>query len=375
MKPRSALVVALIAVAVSAASCDLQIRGTQGNGGETNAFPEPLPSVSFDQSEEDPPSSSVAEVIESVLPSVVNVRVTALQQDAFGDISEGKGQGSGVVIDKRGVIITNNHVVQSATEVTIVLHDGRKLEGTVVGTDPEHDLAVVRVEADDLTPIEFGRSSALRLGDEVIALGFPLGLVGGPSVTQGIVSAQNRRIQIPTIGSPQESTLSGLIQTDAAINPGNSGGPLVDLNGRLVGINTAAAGAAAAENVGFAINIDSAIPIIQEIVTTPPEERAWMGVILSPLTPALAGELGIPTDTEGAVLDQIVSGSPAEEAGLEQGDVVTAVDGQDVSSPDELINALTEYEPGDVVELEVVDADESTTIDVELGVRPPAFDQ
>lgn len=373
MKKLSWLPVALVSLALVAPSCDFQIRGNARGDERKAAPPEPLPTVSFDQSDEGPPSSSAAEVIEKVLPSVVNVRVTAFQEDPLGGIREGKGQGSGVVIEKRGVIITNNHVVSGATEVTIVLHDGRRLEGTVVGTDPEHDLAVVRVDADDLSPIEFGRSSALRLGDEVIALGFPLGLVGGPTVTQGIVSAQNRRIPITSVAN-QDAVLSGLIQTDAAINPGNSGGPLVDLNGRLVGINTAAAGAASAENVGFAINVDSAIPIIKEILTTPPEERAWMGVILGDLTPAIAGELGIPTDTEGAVIGQVVSGSPAEEAGLKDGDVVTAVEGESVTSSNELIDALTEFEPGGIVEIEIVDSDGSRTIEVELGVRPIAFD-
>lgn len=358
---------ALIVLALAGTAC-VDIRSN--NPGDQ--LTEPLPDVSLEQSNEGPPPSAVADVVEKVLPSVVNVRVTALSSDPLtGDVQEGKGQGSGVVIDRRGVIVTNNHVVQTATEVTVVLNDGRRLTGSVVDTDPEHDLAVIRVDADDLAPIEFGRSKALRLGDDVIALGFPLGLVGGPSVTKGIVSALDRRISVT--GQTEGGELSGLIQTDAAINPGNSGGALVDLNGRLVGINTAAAGAASAENVGFAINIDSAIPIIKEILTTPPEKRPWMGVILGDVEPAQASELGLPPDTTGALITQIIPGSPAEDAGLEEGDVVTAVNGEAVGSASELIDVLTGFKPEDVVELEVVNPDGTRTVDVTLEVRPPAF--
>ena len=362
----------LLALALAGSACGLQLRSNKADPAPPDL--EPLPDITFEQSDERPPESDVADVIQQVLPSVVNVRVTALQSDPFtGDIEEGRGQGSGVVIDERGVIVTNNHVVQQATQVTVVLHDGRRLEGTVVDTDPEHDLAVVRVEADDLTPIEFGRASALRLGDDVLAIGFPLGLVGGPTVTQGIVSAQNRTIPIGDGTGGDSLKLSGLIQTDAAINPGNSGGALVDLNGRLVGINTAAASAAAAENVGFAINIDSALPIIKEILTTPPDDRAWMGVILEDYDTALAEELDLPADLEGALITQVVSESPAEEAGLESGDVVTEVEGIEVDQAQDLIDALVDYEPGTTVNLQVTDSEGSHSVDVELGVRPPAF--
>lgn len=362
------MAIVLLSLSLAAGACNVRLRGTSDEAQNL----EPLPDVTFAQNGEAPTPSTTAEVVEKVLPSVVNVRVRALQPDLItGDVREGRGQGSGVVIDRRGVIVTNNHVVQSATEVTIVLHDGRRLDGAVVDTDPERDLAVVRVDADDLTPIEFGRADSLRLGDEVIALGFPLGLVGGPSVTQGIVSALDRTITVDGDGGE----LSGLIQTDAAINPGNSGGALVDMNGRLVGINTAAAGAASAENVGFAINIDSAIPVIEEILTKPPEQRAWMGVILGELNPAVAGELGIPTDTEGAVIEQVIEGSPAENAELEAGDVVTGVNGSAVSSPAELIENLTDYKPEEVVKLDIVGAGGARSVDVTLGVRPPAFNE
>ncbi|MDQ4144155.1 MAG: trypsin-like peptidase domain-containing protein [Actinomycetota bacterium] len=372
MKKRSLLLVAgVTALALLGPACDFQIRSNSGQDAQSDL--EPLPDVVFAQSEESPPSSGVADTIEKVLPSVVNVRVTALREDLLGGIEEGRGQGSGVIIDKRGVIVTNNHVVQQATEVTVVLNDGRKLDGTVIGTSPENDVAVVRVEADDLTPIEFGRSEALRLGDEVIALGFPLGLTGGPTVTQGIVSALERKIQVGSTGA--STTLEGLIQTDAAINPGNSGGPLVDLNGRLVGINTAAAGAASAENVGFAINIDEAIPVIEEILTSPAEDRPWMGVLLQDVEPEIVEdlELDLPDDLQGALIYHIISDSPAEAEGLEIGEVITEVDGQDVTRAQDLIDTLAEYEPGRSVELEVVNEEGTRTVELELAVRPGGF--
>ncbi|MDQ3985676.1 MAG: trypsin-like peptidase domain-containing protein [Actinomycetota bacterium] len=364
----------LALVAVLSTACELQLQPRSEAGGPESVeiaeapTPEPLPSLDFDQSEQGPPRSSVADTIQKVLPSVVNVRVRSVRTGVFGE-EEGKGEGSGVVIDRRGVIVTNNHVIAGATEVKIVLSDGRQLIGTVSGAVPERDLAVVRVDADDLTPIELGDSDRLRLGDEVIAIGFPLGL--GPTVTKGIVSAQNRRIDVNSGGAAQQ--LSGLIQTDAAINPGNSGGALVDLNGRLVGINTAAAGAGFAENVGFAININSALPVIEEILTKPPSKRAWLGVFLNSVDSPDGQLLGVDPELEGALIIQVVSGSPADAAGLEAGDVVTALDGAPIADHNELIDTLTEFDPGDEVELEITNEEGVSTVTVELARRPQTF--
>ena len=371
---KTTLVLVTVALALVGSACEFQLRSNGPSANDEATF-EPLPDVDFAQSDEDPPSSSTADTIEKVLPSVVNVRVTSLRQDVLGGIEEGRGQGSGVIIDKRGVIVTNNHVVQQATEVTVVLHDGRRLDGTVVDTEPSKDLAVVRVDADDLTPIEFGRSGDLRLGDEVIALGFPLGLTGGPTVTQGIVSALDRALEVGTPGENNVTSLEGLVQTDAAINPGNSGGPLVDLNGRLIGINTAAAGAAAAENVGFAINIDDAIPVIEEILTTPPDRRPWMGVLLADAEAADDAEvdLDLPEGLRGALITHVISDSPAEAAGLEVGEVVTEVDGGPVRSAQELIDTVAEFDPGDAVEFEVVGADGTRSVELQLAERPGGF--
>lgn len=317
-----------------------------------------------------PPHSELSEVVEEALPSVVNVKVESVNLSQTGPI-EGQGEGSGVVIDEKGIILTNYHVVEGAVEVRVVFTDDREpLEGRVIGGDIDRDLAVIEVEAGDLDAIPIGSSDELRLGDGVVALGFPLGL-GGPTVTSGILSGTNRTIEARAATGIER--LFGLLQTDAAINPGNSGGALVDLNGRLVGINTAVAGSA--ENIGFAIAIDKALPIINEILTDPPEQQAWLGVQLGDITsPALAEELGLPSDTEGAVVFGVIPGSPAEEVNLEEGDVIVSLDGEDITSSEELITALRELDPGTEVELRVLSADGERTVSTELVQRPATFD-
>jgi S1-C subfamily serine protease len=267
------------------------------------------------------------------------------------------------VLDEEGIIITNFHVVSGAVDVRVVLSNRETLEGRVIGGLPESDLAVIQVDADDLTPIELGRSESLRLGDDVIAIGFPLG-VSSPTVTKGILSATDRNIT-----TVDNQRFTDLLQTDAAINPGNSGGPLVDANGRLIGINSAAAQAGAAENIGFAIPIDEALPVIRQLLEEPAEQQAWIGVQLTDLNEQIADQLGLPVD-EGALIATTFEGSPAADAGLEQGDVVVAVDDREIGSAAELIEAIGGRNPGDEITLRVVGTDGERTVDVELGQRP-----
>jgi S1-C subfamily serine protease len=330
----------------------------------------PVEAVNLEQADEAPPPSHTAEVVHQVLPSVVNVRVTSVQFDPITGETQGRGQGSGVVIAKDGIIVTNFHVVSQAVDVEVALSDGRELKGEVIGAAPENDLAVIRVEADDLVPMELGNSDSLRLGDDVIAIGFPLDL-GGATVTKGIVSAKNRRISPQGGSTPLR--LTGILQTDAAINPGNSGGALVDANGRLVGINSAAAGAATAENIGFAIPIDEVVPVIEEILSEPPEQRAWIGIDISvPLTPEAAAQLGLPV-SEGVLVAGTFDGSPAEEAGIERGDVIVSVDGSPVASSADLADVLGRLDPGDEVEIRLVNSSGERTVTVELDQRPAEF--
>ena len=313
------------------------------------------------------PHSELAEVVEEALPSVVNVKV-----DESIDPTQGGGEGSGVVIDESGIILTNYHVVEGALEVRVVFTDDRDpLEGQVIGGDIDKDLAVIQVDADDLEAIPVGSSSRMKLGDDVVAIGFPLGL-GGPTVTSGILSGTNREIQARA--GTQVETLYGLIQTDAAINPGNSGGPLLDRDGRLIGINTAVAGLA--ENIGFAIPIDDALPIINEILTEPPEQRAWLGVQTVDITsPVVAEELGVPADVEGAVVVSVIADSPAAASDLAEGDVIVAIDDEPVASSDQLVATLAELDPGTQVDLTVVSAAGERTITVELAQRPLTLDR
>ena len=336
---------------------------SNGSGGPASGIS--IGSLDLDQSVSAVPSKTAA-IVQKVLPSVVNVRVTALSQDSFGDIQEGKGEGSGVVIDSEGVIVTNFHVVSGAVDVEVVLQDGRKLDGRVVGGVQDKDLAVVKVDADDLKPIELGSSETARLGQDVIAVGYPLGL-GGVTVTKGILSAKGRTIEPQ--GGP---SLTDLLQTDAAINPGNSGGALVDAAGRLIGINSAAAGAATAENIGFAIPVDSAIPVIREIIAEPPEQHAWMGVSTATLTSVIAAQLGLPI-VEGALITHVYDDTPAAAAGLIQGEVVTAVDGEPIATSEDLVDHLSEEDPGAEVELTIVSAEGDRLVTVTLEQRPPVF--
>lgn len=342
----------------------------------TEDDPSAVPDVDLTQDDAPPPPSDTADVVERVLPSLVNVKVSGFSQSALGS-NPTEGQGSGVVIDSDGVIVTNYHVVRGAVRVRILFQDGSDaVDGRVIGTEPERDLAVIKVPIAGLTPIKIGSSESLRLGDDVIALGFPLGL-GGPTVTKGIVSGKNRNLEVPRGAQPgvnddDDNTVNfqGLLQTDAAINPGNSGGPLIDTAGRLVGINTAAAGAGSAENVGFAIAIDSALPVIQEIIDEPAEERAWLGVLVADIEPTTAAELELPTDTEGALITEIVRGAPAAEAGIEPGDVITSIEGEDITRAQDLTETLIDYEPGTTVLVEIVNADGRDTVQVTLAQRP-----
>ena len=302
---------------------------------------------------------SLADMIERVLPSVVNVRTTS-----FGG---GSGEGSGVVLDRRGIILTNNHVVEGTTRVNVAFtqaHRSRVLRGEVIGVAPERDLAVIRVDATDLVPISVGSSAALRLGDGVVAIGFPLGL-GGPTVTQGIVSGLDRNVE-PGGGA----RLRGLLQTDAAINPGNSGGPLVDLAGRLVGINTAVARLQDAENIGFAISIDAALPVIARI-RRGSGARAWFGVAVGSVeSDAAAVRLGLDPSVRGVVVSAVYDGQPGARAELVVGDVIVRIDGRAIRSAAAYELELARHDPGDRIELELIDSAGPRLATVELVRRP-----
>jgi len=303
-------------------------------------------------------AGSLADVVERVLPSVVNVRTKS-----FGG---GEGDGSGVVLDRAGIIVTNNHVVEGTTSVTVVFNDGlhtSPLPGTVIGTSPERDLAVIRVAPTDLIPLRVARSSSLRLGDAVFAVGFPLGL-GGPSVTSGIVSGLDRTID----GS--NGKLTGLLQTDAAINPGNSGGALVDRLGRLVGINTAGVRLAEAENVSFAIAIDGALPVIERIRNQTPATEAWLGIAFGSVdSDAAAVQLGLDVSVRGAAVTAVYPGGPGAKAELAVGDVIIAADDVPIDSAADLAKLIAARKVGDELDLELIDSRGPRLVTVALVKR------
>ena len=291
---------------------------------------------------------------------------------AEGQIVE-QGEGTGFVVDPSGVVVTNFHVLDAPTGVNVlgiqvVTADGQRLPARLIGGDPEADVAVLQVEAEgSLAAVPLGRSDELELGEPVVALGFALGLEGGPSVTSGIVSALDRTIRAGS--ETQTRTYEDLIQTDAAINPGNSGGPLVNLEGQVVGINTAGVQAASAENIGFAIAIDRATSVIEDAIADPEAPQAYMGVSTSDVTPAVAAQLGL-SISEGALVQDVVSGGPSDRAGIVPGDVIIEIAGEGIGSSEDISDVLADLEPEQVVEVVAITPDgNEESFDVTLGAR------
>jgi serine protease Do len=315
-----------------------------------------------------------AKVATRVLPSVVNVTTDVYQASPTGAPEEGQGIGTGFIVRANGVVVTNCHVVQGASRITVFTSEDEptRYDARVIGGDCEHDLAVLKVDADGLPTIRFGASADLRLGQQVVAIGYALALEGGPSVTAGIVSSLDRtiRVQDPrcTVCSNGVRTYSEVIQTDAAINHGNSGGPLVDMAGRVVGINSA--GSDNAENIGFAIAIDSVQPAIESAISDPLRATAYLGVSTRSVTADLAFQMDLPVESGALVLATLANG-PAAEAGMREGDVIVDIDGEAIDAAEDLGRVLDALAPGDEVDVRVVRSDgEERTHRVTLGTKP-----
>jgi serine protease Do len=280
---------------------------------------------------------AVVEVASRVLPSVVNLEVQ------YGIL--GRGIGSGFIYSPEGYIVTNNHVVASATDIKVSLRDGSTYTAEIVGADTDTDVAVIQIGATGLPPATLGTSSDLVPGELAVAVGSPEGFAG--SVTSGIISALNRNIYVPN--SPP---LLDVIQTDAAINPGNSGGPLCNSVGEVIGINTAIYSQSGGyEGLGFAIAIDNARPIIEELIEKGFATHPWLGISGSTLSPETAERYDLPVD-RGAIVNQVLSGTPADEAGLEVGDIIVAMNGEVVDSMDRLILEIRKQSVGDTVTID-----------------------
>jgi S1-C subfamily serine protease len=312
-------------------------------------------------------SSAVIEAVDRVAPAVVLISTQV--GGLFGGAS---GTGSGVIYDADGWILTNRHVVEDAEAVIVALSDGRTFDGTVYGIDTLTDLAIVKVEGSDLPTAPIGTSRELSPGQLAIAIGNPLGYEN--TVTTGIVSGLGRQITASDASQTSAETLRNLIQTDAAINPGNSGGPLVNSAGQVIGINTAVS--TTAQGLGFAIPIDVAKPIMQQALDGEDLVRPWIGIYYTPITPALAEEQDLPVDS-GALLatssgggGAVFPGSPAEAAGLRDGDIIVALDGEQLTAETDLSTLILPHAPGDTVTLRVLRDNAATEIEVTLGKLP-----
>jgi 2-alkenal reductase len=315
-------------------------------------------------------SSATIDVAAAVSPAVVRITTGADVDTSTGIIPE-TGVGSGVIYDGAGWILTNRHVVEGSDSLAVELNDGRVLDGSVYGIDTLTDLAIVKVEGTGLPTASLGDSSALKVGQLVIAIGSPLGTYTN-SVTSGIVSAKGR-----SIIADGNDNLNNLIQTDAAINPGNSGGPLLDAGGNVVGINTAIA--ADSNGIGFAIPIDIARPIMEQAVAGEKLARPYMGIVYRALDPQYSEANDLPV-SDGAVLipgngpdgptPAVVRDSPAEAAGLRQGDIIVKVDGQPIDSDHPLDATLSEFAPGDTISVELLRDGQTQTVSLTLATRP-----
>ncbi|MGB7639595.1 MAG: trypsin-like peptidase domain-containing protein [Nitrososphaeraceae archaeon] len=270
----------------------------------------------------------IVDAVEKVSKSVVNIASVRMVQDQLFRVFPVEGVGSGIIVDGKGFILTNNHVVDEAQKLRITLKDGNVFNGVVVGTDEVTDLAVVRVDSKEALPFaRLGNSDQLKIGEIVIAIGNPFGLTGGPTVTAGIVSALNRSLQF-------ESGALELIQTDAAINPGNSGGPLVNTNGEVIGINTAKM--PYAQGIGFAVPVNTARVIMKDLMESGRiTNRPWIGIATIKITRQLAQYYRLPTN-DGVLIAQVESQSPADYADLRKGDIVEAIDGKKITDPSQM---------------------------------------
>ena len=287
---------------------------------------------------------------------MVNINTIRLERDAFLHVHPARGLGSGFIIDKPGHILTNHHITAGSREIEVALTDGRAFEGRLVGSDPANDLAVVKIDASDLPAAELGDSNELKVGQTVIAIGNPFGLVGGPSVTVGVVSALNRHILA-------ERVYERLIQTDASINPGNSGGPLLDLTGKVVGINTA--NIPGAQSIGFAIPVNTAKTVLEDIVKHGRVTRPWLGVIGIDVSRELSRRFGLTVDA-GVMVMRVIPESPAERADLQSGDVVVAIADTRVASMEDLQREIRTRTAGDTVSLVVVRGSDEGRVRVTL---------
>jgi len=305
--------------------------------------------------------SSVLEVVGKVSKSVVNINTVRLLHDFYYQVVPVQGMGSGVIIDPKGYIITNNHVIEGAEKIDATLASGEVLHGKLVGTCISDDIAVIKINGENLPTAELGNSDELKVGQTVFAIGNPFGLAGGPTVTKGVISAVKRSIR------SERGLIENLVQTDASINPGNSGGPLVDIHGRVVAINTAIV--PFAQGIGFAIPVNSAKRCATEIITHGKVIRPWLGVSGLSLTPEIAAYYNLPVE-KGALITEVMPDSPAEKAEIERGDIIIGFGDKAINSVEDLVREIQKRKIGEKARVLLLRGGEKWIADVTLEKTP-----
>jgi serine protease Do len=286
--------------------------------------------------------TAVLDTIEKISKSVVNISTVKLVHTIFYQAVPVGGMGSGTIIDSDGLILTNNHVVGGAEKINVTLWNNQVVEGTLEGSCAIHDIAVVRVKGKNYQAAQLGDSDKLRVGQRVYAIGNPFGLAGGPSVTSGVISAINRTIE------SERGLIENLVQTDASINPGNSGGPLVDIAGEVIAINAAII--PFAQGIGFAIPINSAKSCTKDIVTEGINRKPWLGIVGLTITPEMAQYYRLPVES-GVLVTKVASGSPAEEAGLADGDIILEIGNVETRRIEDLVAQIHKRKIGESVRI------------------------
>jgi S1-C subfamily serine protease len=306
-------------------------------------------------------STSIADIASKARPWVVNIDVSARQQTIFGD-AQVQGTGSGIILRSDGHIVTNAHVVDGASGIRVTLASGDEVSAKLIGADPETDVAVIKVNRNDLPAAVIGSVKDVVVGDLAVAIGSPLGLE--QTVTAGIISALGRRVE-----RPDQSPLFDMIQTDAPVTQGNSGGALVDSAGAVVGVNSAIAASpeVGAEGIAFAIPIDVAVAIAEELINSGRATHPWLGVTGGNITPEAAEEFGV---EQGAFIREVVSAGPAAKAGIKPNDIVVEFAGQPIESMDDLVVAIREHDVGESVQVVIVRSGERQTLTATLGDKP-----
>ncbi len=288
----------------------------------------------------------VSAMVARVIPAVVSITTRRIEFDEFSRPVPKRGLGSGVIVDRRGYVLTNEHVIKRAEEIKVALPNQRTFRATLVGTDPFTDLAVLKIDGSNLPAAPLGDSSRLPIGETVVGIGYPLWIEGGPTVTLGVISGLDRSMEEPE--EPDQPMLHNLIQTDAAINPGNSGGPLLNLAGQVVGINVAYM--PSAHGIGFAIPVNVVRSVLRTLIVAGRIPRPSLGLVAVSVTPQVAFTNNLEVES-GALVVRIEPGGPAESAGLKLGDVITSVTGEIVKDLHHFHRSLRRHKPGDAVEL------------------------